>query len=278
MKKFLMILLIFGVLLISGCTKSGGGGGTTATTGVIIKSFSPSISEIDPDIDIVLPIIIKNAGEKAATNVIIQLYGLTNDWKFTSGARILDTIPSMSPADSSRGIEGQEEYRDWVIQGPPKPVKLSYNIEARVSYAYETDSESLIRAVNTKYYREKNDKGGLQSTKYTGGPLVVNVKVPSAIISGGSIPVIFEIQNTGGGITTSMDIMNKIAIEPKGVDCYSKTEITLVDGKSGVVSCRILPGHTIERFEDFPVSIKLKYNYYVSSVSQITILPKIEIS
>jgi len=235
---------------------------------------------IDPGIDVIVPIIVKNVGEKDAKNVEVELLGLTDDWSISPGRKI--PLPDLIAADPSRGLEeGQQEYKEWIIRGPSKDVELSYDMEAKLTYDYQTVSTSLVRVVSSDYFREKNKGGGLKTSEYTGGPLLVNIKVPTSVISGGdgTVPIQFEIQNTGGGRVYwpgsdgKGGNLDKIKVSVEGIsDCAD--DVRLIDGKSGFISCRKSVSG-VDDFKDFSVTLTLDYGYYSTAPSSITILPEI---
>jgi len=285
-KHFTLFLLVLSVFL-AGCVSQPKGSGS-ASNGVIIQSFSTDLAETEPDTPVIFTLLVKNVGGKEAKKVQTELFGLTGDWKADSGSKgrnELVDITNLLPSDPERGItEGQEDLKTWTLISPAKNVKLSYDANVRVYYSYETVSDSLVRAVTYDYFRQTQEKGGIQSSKTTGGPLTINVKVPSTIISNRQVPVQFEIQNVGSGRAYNAydssdkpktDTLDVVKIKVDGADCGGTSIVRLVGGKTGRIYCKINTGD-VTNYQDVDISVTLTYRYYVESTTSVSVLPAVE--
>jgi len=273
MKKSKLLLLIFAVFL-SGCISGGsfGGGGT----GVIIKSFSPSDSTAEAGTPVLLQLIVANTGSQRANGVTAQLLGLTDEWGISPGR--FQTIGSMFGADPARGNnQGEERPITWTLTGPAKDVQLSYEATVRVTYSYSTTLEAEMKAVTADYFQQTKTKSGIVQQKTTGGPLTITAKTTSVAISGGQMPVIFEIRNTGRGKVFSggspdINSLDRLGISVSGANCPS-TDVRLIRGESAVLYCTISVGGT-NTFKIVPISLRTSYNYYTDATTSITVLPR----
>jgi hypothetical protein len=277
MKKALLLFLVIAVVAISGCTMPGGGGGTGR--GVDFKTFSITPAQQEPGTESILEVSVLNSGKLKATDVNLQLQGLSDEWQISGGRNIY--IGDLLGADPDRNIPGQEEVREWLLLGPPKSNLFSYPFTVRLIYRYSTELEGLLKSVTLDYYRQSKVSGGVEETKYTAGPLQISVQSPTSIISGGMVPVYIKIDNVGGGRTylpysSAPDVMSldKVAIVSySGIDCGGKNEIRLTD-KTYTLHCNVFPG-AVNDYKLVPYGLRLEYKYFIDKEGTITVLPKV---
>lgn len=202
--------------------------------------------------------------------------GLTDEWSIPDGRS--QFIGDLFGADPSRGNnQGEERPVIWTITGPQKNVQLSYEATVRVTYTYNSEIDGMIKAVSSDYYQQKKIKSDITSQKTTGGPLTITAKITAVSVVGGSIPVRFEIQNSGGGRVytggaPSVGNLDRLYFSVQGASC-PKTDVILIQGKSYVMYCTIYTG----AFTDFrllPFTVSTTYNYFVDSTTSITVLPR----
>ena len=274
MKKSKLLFLIFTVFLsgcISGVNLGGGGGG-----GVITKSFSPSDTNAEPGTPILLTLIVSNTGTQRADGVTAQLLGLTDEWGISPGR--IQSIGSMFGADPSRGVStGDERALTWTLTGPLKDVQLSYEATVRVSYSYSTTLNAEMKAASINYYLQTKTKSGIVQQKSSGGPLSITAKTSSVAISGGQIPVIFEIRNTGSGrvyngYSPDINSLDRLGISVSGAFCPT-TDVRLINGQSAVIYCTISAGG-VDTFKIVPITVTTTYSYYTDSTTSISVLPR----
>src|SRR3989338_6144128 len=274
MKKSKLLFFVFTVFLsvcISGINIGGGGG-----AGVIVKSFSPSDSTAEPNAPILLQLIVANTGSQRANGVTAQLLGLTDEWGISPGR--YHTIGSMFCADPARGNNrGEETPITWTLTGPAKDVQLSYEATVRVSYSYTSTLDAQMKAVSADYYQQTKTKSGIVQQKTTGGPLSITAKATSVAISGGQIPIIFEIRNTGRGSVYSggspdVNSLDRLGISVSGAFCPT-SDVRLIKGESATIYCTISAGGT-NTFKIVPISVTTSYNYYTDATTSINVLPR----
>jgi hypothetical protein len=282
MKRLLLIVLVF-VLLISGCIGGFGGGGPTANDGIIIRDFSFDYSPIYAEETIGLTLEVENVGEEIGTLNRVTVYGVDYssgesselswglpDGKFrmTTGDTDFPTQP-LYPPDPTTGFEGDSWYHSWLPQAPSYiRTPTSYSFDVRVEYSYRTTYTGTVRIIDNDYLRtlSKNERdqliqqGGIVESSLTGGPL--NLIVASGrhfiVRSSDSEPrsIKFKITNVGSGFPYSgssigSDNLYKIRLTSAApsdfIDCRdsegNNPEIALSRGQNGVLSCIItVPG------------------------------------
>lgn len=293
MKRHLIALSLVFALFLAGCI------GQPPTlpvglNGVVITSFFPEPAEIEPEMTAILPLIVKNVGGMEATDILVELMGLTDEWAIngvtpSTAEEREESIGSLIPPAPERGLpEGQEGYYEWVLTPPIKNVTMSYDMSARVYYGYSTDSESLLRVISMTHFKTLSEEErakrdwGIRSSKSSSGPLVITVKAPTPIVTRDTVttPLWFEIQNAGGGRAfksgtkpdgTTLDVL-EVKVSGAGIDCDGTTkDVRLINGKSGRLYCKVSVSG-IETYKDFEISLKTSYRYYVDAYSSITVL------
>jgi hypothetical protein len=292
MKLNLIALLLIAVVALSGCTMLGiqqggmpGGLVGPGTAGVVITGFSPDISTVEKNIPIVFTLTVHNKGEKKATNVGTQLFGIVqgSEWTLSS----LTTIPTtLEGADPSRGFEGEASSAQW--QATPqvsKAVDTEYSVVARVYYTYNTVSSSLVKVATSDYLRSiggSADQFGLVSSQTTGGPLSVTVKMWAPVVTTGTTTtrVQFEISNIGGGrvftdtptavpTVANLDMISITA--GTGLKCPT-TSPKLVNNKA-VITCDLnIATASSQGFAQISFELTINYNYFVDQSATVKVL------
>lgn len=266
--KRLVIFLLPMLVLLAGCTTMGGSG-----SGVIIKSTSilPD-GDVEPGMALSLNTVIQNGGVGTAKNVRVEIVGLTDEWSVSPGRT--QNVGDMFAADPSRNSPGSETSVDWTLIAPGKSNDITYTGYVRLTYNYETTLDAQIQAVSMEEYKQNpQNKGGVASQSVTSGPISISVTAPNAIISGGTgrVPIYFSIQNIGSGKVRN----DKLALTITGATC-SRTDVTLIEGKSASVSCSInIAG--VNNLKNFPISVRTTYEYRIESPFSITVLKTPEI-
>lgn len=280
MKKLLPFLVIFGIILVSGCTGQGtsGGGGSQ---GIIIESFGTTYSKLEPGETFEITARIKNVGGAEVTNIRPEIYGL-GEWNLRM---ITPPISSLKPPDPSRNIEGEETEIVWEAQAPSYKTGIDdYQFELRVYYIYSTSAEAQIRVATDKYIKSfppdqqeaKINELGVRMEKTTSGPIDVNIDAPNKVIRSGSneIRVTINIQNLGGGSITNNEIPISIS-SSTNIDCGPIGNVVkLIGGKSKQIRCSIFPSLT-QGWDTIKLSVNIgPYEYWVNSFASISVLPE----
>lgn len=287
LRKELLLLSVISIVFLAGCATQP----TAPTgTGVIIKSFAPERSDVEGATDILFLLTIQNVGEKTASNVNAELFGLSTEWVCQPSGNCVIGPWALEPADQPTGFVGEEASNEWIVRTPPaKNNDIVYDASARVSYGYTTVSDSLLRFVTSDYLRiNPNAQSGVVTSKSTSGPLLVTVRAQTPVISSGSTlaRVQFEIQNIGGGrvfvnnvASANLDKIHTLTITgvtacrsvPAAGGTFTSTDtIRLAGGKSTVITCD-LDVSNIGNFKDKPVTLTADYGYFVESTTQVTV-------
>jgi hypothetical protein len=158
MKKWLTLLLVLGVVFLSGCDGVGGVG-RGSTNGLIISSFSVDPTEVYPGDTVYVTAEITNVGGAIANGISSGLQGLSlpqegesprdTQWQIVQEP----TMPaSLYPPEA--GLEGESEVLEWELRAPNEQANdLSYDGEVDIIYSYATHTENLIRVANRDWIR-----------------------------------------------------------------------------------------------------------------------------
>jgi hypothetical protein len=295
MKKIVLAALLLSVFL-SGCTIFGGGtSGSGAASGVIIKSFTPDISEVYPGDDVVFTASVENVGGEDATAVTAKLYGLGSDWRFSSGYQ----ASPMELTRSQTDMPGGSDDFVWTATAPEGlKTDQTYTAMTRVKYAYTTTAVASIKVYNSGYLRTRPDEAsaisksaGIDSLRVTDAPLTISLSgVARPIIyreSGQTYTVSALISNVGQGYPFK-DVVNDDSDENNmGITITSMTvadkactgqtfpaDVRLPRGGTKAFSCRFTVPDVSE-YTTIPVEIVVNYNYFVDSSAMVTVLAEV---
>ncbi len=312
MKKPLLILLVF-VLLISGCTDIiTGGGPSAATNGIIIKDFGFDYSPIYAGEDIGLTLEVQNVGEERGNLKKVTVYGVDVEkgssseltWGLPTRETFeMDTSHSsfptdpLFPPDTTTGFEGDTWYYSWLPQAPTYiRTPTDYTFDVRVEYGYSTTYVGTIRIIDNDYLRtlpnDERDKlieqGGIVESSITGGPLSLSGASGRHFIVRSSDSddrtIKFKVTNVGSGFPYNGDLSDSSKLHEVRVANVIPTEFITCDkstlklsrGQTSILSCTItVPGIGPEWTNkiDKKFSITLAYEYYVDGKTSITINP-----
>ncbi|MEM5799660.1 MAG: hypothetical protein QXZ43_03270 [Candidatus Aenigmatarchaeota archaeon] len=277
MKKFVVFSLLFVVLLLSGCTQKPPGG---STNGIIIESFGPVVSQLEPGDKTDIIAVLKNVGGIEATNINVELYGL-KDW---GPQLVIEPPKNMMPGDSVRKIEPETAEVVWVVTAPKYKTGIeNQEFEMRVYYTYSTKALATIKVASDKYIKSfppseqqaKIQDLGVKIDKPTDGPISVSISAPSKVIRDGSntVRVTIDIQNVGSGNLDNYELPVRISSPIAGVQCSTPAKVKLLQGKSKQIRCS-LNVDLDKGWENIPIQVELdNYKYWVSATSSISVLP-----
>lgn len=293
-----MLFSVISIVFLAGC--AGGGGEATATAGVVITSFASDVQQIDPGSSVTFTTVVKNIGSKAATSLKALIFGLSDEW---TGADVITiqvkTTSSLAAADPVSGLPGEETSFDWTATFPSAKAKntdVTYDASVRVFYDYTTDSDILLRFVESSYLRTNpNVQKGVISSASSSGPLIITAIARTPSVGTGTTTgrVQFEIQNAGSGrVSKGVTVTGTTDAEPDGLDLIKEIKVTgakscagvdassgtvtlpnvrLAAGKSKVISCDVdVSG--IGNFKDSALKLTAAYSYFVDSATQVTVL------
>jgi len=219
--KFLLLLIpIFAVLAISGCT--GDGDGVTGN-GIAILNWQPSLSAVDSNDQLELRLQIQNQGEAAARDVKAVLYGIeidkwdvqTSSGSFGGFGNNAFNFYEIPPFDKAQNVESAPRDAIFQVTAPSltQGTTQAYTPQIRVFYGYTTSAISSITIVNAQELKRLQDEGKtlpLSTTTTSAGPLTVTInagKFMKARDSSSSrmFPITIDIENTGGGVLATLN-------------------------------------------------------------------------
>ncbi|MEM5777357.1 MAG: hypothetical protein QXJ06_02820 [Candidatus Aenigmatarchaeota archaeon] len=278
MKKFAVFSLLFIALFLSGCTQNPGGGGST--NGIIIESFGPVVSQLEPGDTTDIIAVLKNTGGAEAQNINVQLYGLS-DWN----PRTVTQPPSvMMPGDPVRNIEPETAEVVWEVTAPKYKTGIdNQEFEMRVYYSYSTKALATIKVASDNYIKSfpsseqqaKIQELGVKMDKPTDGPIRVSISAPSKVIRAGSntVRITIDIQNVGSGNLENYELPIRVSSSLGSIQCSNTGTVKLLQGKSKQIRCS-LNVNLDKGWENIPVEVTLEnYRYWVSATSSISVLP-----
>ncbi len=301
---FLLAIIVF----IAGCVGQGGGGGGAGTCGsnpgganeVHVTEFSPSFNEFETGEQMDLIFSIKNSGSLQATDVNYYLFGLSvPEWTIESSGVPTPAVgpipgPNLEPPDPSSNIGGDEESVEWQITHTiSRGVVVPYTMEARAYFSYTTTSENNIKIATDNYIKslpKEQQNGfknslGITTSIPSRGPLTVSVQSDKKIFKGATVSIDVEIiiEDKGGGTVSDAlppagkpNVIPRVSVSSPGrsITCtIPLTNVKLIGGKK-VIHCD-LPVNTLSNigWESIPVSIGMKYIYYVGQCTTVNVVP-----
>ncbi len=166
MKKssLFLILAVLAVVVIAGCI-----GGRPAkqepTRGVDINSFEANPRQARSGEFVIFDLEVENIGGTTARNVQVDLFGVDGQWRDSFGNVIRDTqtkqIGTLRPPLPERNIPGDFKLMQWQLQTPviPQGISPTRQIEARVTYDYNTSGALVVGAISEDEYRRQQITG-----------------------------------------------------------------------------------------------------------------------
>ncbi len=277
MKKLLMILLVLGVVFISGCTGGGNTGGTS-TNGLSITSILVDPSSIEAGETTYLMVDIENVGGEKADGINAQVIGLPSGW-------VIDTVSNVPnelyPPEG--GLKGEIATIEWVLKSPSEQqTEITYPGEVTLDYHYKTHLENLVRVADRNWIRSLPEDQGKTETSKLGtiepgsqrGPIHATIKMSSSsVYSGTTARVILDIQNVGSGSVSYNGKNDYILVSAQGLSNCDLGEIKLIRGQSRQLRCDI-DTSDIDTWKNVRIDVDLEYNYRLRKMFEIIVTPK----
>lgn len=257
------IISILALVLVLGCV--GGERPTTvsSTEGVRISAFqtTPSVTNVLSGDSVIFDVEVENIGGTTASNVEVRLFGIESQWRESGLDTLVTTstgksLGNLRPPQADRNIPGDFRAAQWEYKTPriPEGLTTPLNVEARVTYDYNTNGFIQLTAVNDEEYRRQQVTGStvdMPVIQNSAGPL--QLSLPSAEKSNFVIvdtsegapldfvyPLKIEFQNVGSGFpigseTVSTDegkLTGTIKLLGPGVrfsNCLGFNDVTEID-------------------------------------------------
>jgi hypothetical protein len=294
--KFLFVLPIITIILISGCIGPLAPSQPTGK-GVVIQEWVPDFSQVNSAEPVKLQLKVQNIGDSKAENVEAEIIGIDVE-KEWNGNKIKD-LGDLQKPDYVSNTPGESKTEEWRLTAPklPKGTDFEYEPIIRVSYDYITIAHKPITLVDRDELRRIIQQGKSLPSKPTtssAGPLSVEIRTgdyvktakiddpfPIYILitndlweSGGSV-----IPKTGWG-TTEKDYPVKVTIKtPEGTTLISSekcsttgVEIDLWQGKTAEITCEVKIDTPPEYRQEKLIEVKLDYRYYIDASTKIKVI------
>jgi hypothetical protein len=297
LKLLLLLIPLFGVVAISGCT--GTTSGPTFGNGVTILNWEPTFSSVESGDQLQLRIRVQNQGETTAQDVRAVLAGINpEDWGLGMGLQEPE-IPfnDLLPPNRVQNTEGQTAQDTFDLTAPalPKGTTQQYSPLVRVFYHYKTTVIKSITLVNENELRRLQDQGKTLSstdTKTSAGPLSVTITTGKFIKAreSGSVfskvfPITIVVTNVGGGVVSTQDVPkddylvditnvqmpSRLSIVPGSCEEFDRRFLTLWKGQSASITCNVKIEDPPLANEDENIGITLEYDYYIDRTTTITV-------
>lgn len=282
-----LALLVF-VVFLSGCLGQAPGA-PGATTGVIIKSFAPDISEIYSGDSVVFSLTVENVGEEDATNVQAKLFGLGTGWAGLSSEYKYVNPSTLLKSQPEYKIPGGMGDAQWEPTSPTLRVDNTYTASVRLKYKYITSAHGDIKVYTQDYLKTRPEEAesvmkspGISSFSVSKAPITVSltgVARPLVTAPGRTASIAVLISNIGQGApfkTSENDMIITIdSITVGGTTCVSDTEKRLPRGGQGSAACTfIIPNFT--DYSTVPIDVQLSYSYFIDASTTIKVLKTLE--
>jgi hypothetical protein len=226
--KLLIIVLLLAVISTAGC----GGGDDSASygDGITITDFYSEFGEVDAGEVTMVALGFDNRGDYIAKDVsaILLRRGAFSDYG--------------EPYDSNFEIEkplngafsGDEFY--WNLQAPDVSQDRTEEVQARITYDYETDAYATINLVPREILREQSEASFMLSPYSSNSPVSISIEANQPIVLRGdekskTVRANIVFQNTGGGEVSSKNFDNYDATQcTKAEDCIDEITIETIGG------------------------------------------------
>lgn len=297
----ILIGAVVGVVFLFPGIFRGFGGGVAGlvgpgSAGVVIKSFTVDTPTTETNVPVSFTLTMENVGEREATNVKAELFGLSNEWKDKNEKTVPlnfgkfdgESKDKLAGTDPANRIPGDVELEDLILTNKvSKDTDTPYSASVRVSYAYDTIVEGLVRVVNRDYARTQGATMTQTSinAKVTSGPLsvIARPRITTGVTEDTRTVTLFlELTNAGGGRTFKGDKIEFVNVDWVSFDTTkSGTTIKCADATTGefrlinskkTLKCDLTLPTGVTTFQDFAFRVGLTYKYFVTASTSLTLL------
>ncbi|MFH1127048.1 MAG: hypothetical protein ABIG84_07810 [archaeon] len=302
MDKKLFFPLFVLVMLVSGC--SGSSIDYDPNAGAVLRDAAFDLPKVYDDDETALMFDVVNVGGKSLSNVDVYVYGPTMGtgtevWNpnstggltLNSGGYLSGSITGVNlpPPDPSIGTPGGS--RSFEIVFDPANVLDGVEIPTTfyigLCFPYSTSTITQVEVTSKNEIRATGVRGSRTDTINAAGPIHLNVQGEGNIRAGGIVPLVFKVNNVGGGFPTlatcGVDIAttnrNEVSINvtvdglTTGIDCNSAGPSGNVKIRNdvGTFFCTYTPTTTSTApRRTYSVKATATYNYYLTKPLTVT--------
>lgn len=191
MNKYVLLGLVL-TIVIAGCIGQREVS-VAPNRGITINTFVATPSQVRSGELVLFDLEVENIGGTTARNVEVELLGVEDQWRNSFGNLLADTqrrdLRELDPPLLERDIPGDFRLTQWDLMTPniPQGITPSIDVEARVTYDYNTSGFLMAKAISEDEFRRKQ-------------------------ILGESIQQPFEIVNSPGPLHMNLAAVNQRAI------------------------------------------------------------------
>ena len=218
MNKELLYILLFIIILVSGCVGgSTNGVAFSQTAGAVINEFSFDTNQVFEGDDVTLTVQVQNVGAKIMSGTTrLWIYGPVIEaasgapkevWKLTNGKTDMAlSTNDFAPPDVERRIPGNIVLGELGMTAPqlnlPPGMDMPFKFIARMCYSYSTSAFSSVNEISKNELRISNPPTSDAITRATAGPIQLKLLSGDTVLSGKTMTLVYEISNVGGGFPT----------------------------------------------------------------------------
>ncbi len=295
--RVLPLVVIAVVVAASGCTNTGST--VSFGPGVSIVTWEPELKNQDYNSGdrVKLLLKVKNLGEMDAKDVRAKVYGIDlSSWGGTWSDE--EDLGDLKAANEQYGTEGESRTKNWILEAPdlPKGTDVVYEPKVRVSYDYRTVATKPVTIVDREELRNLINQGKSipsESTKYTAGPLSVEISTGNFIKTGGRdpyMPIHISIKNSGNGIVSSegyggfgwggeYDYPVEVSVKlpdsmsiTGGEDCDSSGKtVEMWGGKEAEITCEVSV-MDVDISQKDVIEVDVDYRYQVDATTRVRVI------
>jgi len=274
---FLFPVLV--VMLVSGCTT------TPSGSGVVIENFEPDFNDVFSGEKISFQVKLRNTGSVDAKDVQVKLLGL-EEW---DGSKDCDVSGSLLAPSPTFGTTGEVHVCSFSVTAPevPKGLPVTYQVTARVSYAYGSSTIKTINIGSQAELRMIENLGTAlpsETTSITTSPVALNIinKGPIRVFAGSvTFPLEITITNVGGGVVCKGDCSNNENWNRIEIQTYKGSEpvpgcteeFTLFKGQSNTITCKANVDEPEVGIVQQPIMVESSYNYFYDVMTSVRVNP-----
>ncbi|MBD3156100.1 MAG: hypothetical protein GF368_05630 [Candidatus Aenigmarchaeota archaeon] len=267
MKKMLMVFLVLGIMVFSGCTDGMGGGGGAPS--IRISDFGPltigtQAQPVRNRRPVTITAIFKNEGgaEVPDQEGRARLIGLGSDWTWDSAV------------EQQFGLKpGQERMVRWRVISPETSnyvFDIAYPVEVRYEFPYGTAFRGVFAWLSEAEYNTIVDSGdqvlieealqgkGLTVEQSSLGPVGIDLEEVEFI---GQPEVKLRIENRGSGHLLG----NTVTLDTNNLVCEDSGNVELINGQFETY-CDVV---TAQEGVPTDITVTINYNYYVSDTTEV---------
>jgi hypothetical protein len=232
--RAILALAVISIVLLAGC------GGKDAKTifgyGVVMTDFSAEYSEVDSDDYVEVFLEFENRGEKVAEDI---QGSLVRKGSFSASPAVQDEISMLElPLES----EYDNDYFTWTLHAPTLQSDRTEEVQARISYNYETTGVATIHFVPKTMLRDEGSAQFSMDPYSSDSPLSVDItaRQPVEVTNEGTeeVQVTIILDNIDMGTIESRTAKASLPTSCNGkqLDCIDEVIIDVDDNCKGLLS------------------------------------------